>query len=980
MISEIKSAFSARGLKQSYKFLMVKNIFLLFCFLTLTGTTLAQENGSLHGKIVDSKTGEELIGANIILEGTTIGAATDVSGNYQMNSVPPGTYNLIASMIGYAKYNVTGLKIKTGEKQKLDLALVSEAYETNEVIVTARMILNNEASLLKDRQKSNSISDAISSELITRSGSSNAGDAMTKVTGASVVDGKYVFVRGLGERYSSMQLNGSELPSADPDKKAFNMDLFPNGVLENIVTVKTFTPDKQGNFSGGLVDIATKSYPDAFTLKLSGSSSYNTTTTFNDNFLTYKGGERDWLGLDDGTRKLPDMLSNPDFVIPTKSSAWRNTENAQTIDNVTNSFSSQMSPNVKTAPVNQSYSISIGDQLELFNMPLGLLGSYTYNRDYSFYENGRTGQYKLTGNVNDVNELTQLQLLNDTKGSDEVNWGGLVTFNLKPDPKHEIGADIVYTQSGKSTARYLDGSWDEQFGQNANAVLETRVLSYTERNLQSYQLHGKHFFENMLGLGVDWSATIAKTSQDEPDTRFFTDHYSVGNDGSYNYSISNSIYALPSHYFRNMNEDSKGATLDLTLPFTVWESLPARFKFGGAFNEKQRDFTERRFQYNLAEYQYGAPIYNGNPDYYFSEANVGILWYDSTRNRYVFGPNIVEAPDARGGDYNGYQKVTALYGMVELPITNSVRFIGGARYEITNMDVHGKDTSGYLDDKDILPSASFIYQLTENMNLRASYGKTLARPNFREKAPYANFNYAGDVIFLGNPNLKRTLIDNYDIRWEWFLRPGEILAVSGFYKNFKDPIEKVINVFYTSEGGEIYYGNIDNARVMGIEIEARKRLDEIFEVLSNFSVGANVSLISSSVDIPQNELAVIRQLNPNAKSTRRLQGQSPYLVNVELGYTNTNTGTNASIFYNVFGDRLAEVSLGGTPDVFERSRPLLDFTASQNILGNFNLKLAIKNILNSSYKLSQEFKGAEYIRAEYKTGTTVSVGIGYSLN
>ena len=951
-------------------------LFITFSF----NNSLAQDKGIIFGKVVDASTGEELIGANIILEGTTTGSATDIEGNFRIQNISPGTYSLIASMIGYSKMIVTQVELKPGENKKLDLALQPEAVETDEVVVTARMILNNEVSLLKNRQKSNSISDAISSELISRLGSSNAGDVMTKVTGASVVDGKYVYVRGLGERYSSMHLNGTELPSADPDKKAFNMDLFPTGVIDNIVTVKSFTPDKPGNFSGGLVDIATKSYPDAFTFKLSGSTSYNSSSTFNNNFLTYHGGGTDWFGMDDGTRKIPDIFSNPNLVIPTKTSAIRDSELSQQLDEISESFPPQMSPGIKTAPVNQSYSLSVGDQINFFNMPLGFLGSYTYSRDYSFYENGTSGRWKLTGNVNSVESLSRLQYLNDSKGSDEINWGGLVTLNLKPSPMHEIGSDFVYTQSGQSSARFLEGSWDEQFGQNSNAVFQTRVLSYTERNLQSYQLHGKHVLENLLGLGINWSGTIANTKQDEPDSRYFTNHYSAQNNGNVNYSITSSTYPLPARYFRNMDEDTKAANLDLSLPFGLWENQQAKFKVGGAYQEKERAFTERRFQYNLGDYSFGAPRYNGDAEFFFSPENVGVLWYDSSSNRYVFGNYISEVSDPMGGNYNGYEKVSAIYGMIEMPITTLFRFIGGARYEIAKMNVYGNSTIGSLDDKDLLPAASLIYQLTENMNIRTSYGKTLARPNFREKAPYANYNFVADYIFIGNPDLKRTLIDNYDLRWEWFLRPGEIIAVSGFYKYFKNPIERVINVLYSSEGGEVFYENIDRAKVMGVEFEVRKRLDEVLEILSNFSLGTNVSIINSEVDIPVDELEVIRDVDPNAKSTRQLQGQSPYLVNVELDYSNLNSGTYLSLFYNVFGDRLAEVSIGGTPDVFERSRPMLDFTASQNVFERFNIKLNVKNILNSAYKLTHEFKGAEYVRTEYKTGTTISVGVGYSLN
>jgi TonB-dependent receptor len=958
-----------------------RNLILITAILIVIPVNVySQETGTITGTVVDKQNGEVLIGANIFLQETTIGAATDFEGNFRIAVVPAGSYTLVASMIGYAKLTVTNVEVKGNGVLKLDLVLTSEAIETDEVVVTARMLEDNEASLLKLRQKSNSVSDAISSELISRSGSSNAGDAMTKVTGASVVGGKYVYIRGLGERYSSTHLNGTELPSADPDKKSFNMDLFPSGILDNIVTLKSFTPDKPGNFSGGIVDIGTKSYPDKFTLKLSGSSTYNTSTTFNENFLTYSGGGTDWFGMDDGTRSLPEIFTNPGLKIPASTSARRNSEEAQLLDEISKSFIPQMSPNIKTAPVNQSYSLTVGDQTKLFNMPLGFLASYTYSRDYSFYEDGASGRWKLTGNINDIESLDKLQFLNDSKGTDEVNWGGLVTVNLKPDPMHEVGFDFIYTQSGQSTARFLEGTWDEQFGQNSNAVFQTRVLSYTERNIKSYQLHGKHVLENLLGLGINWSANLSDALQEEPDTRYFTNHYSVQNGGTPNYSITSSTYALPSRYFRTMNEDTKGVNLEFSLPFSTWDNMAAKFKTGGSFQEKERIFTERRFEYRLGDYSLGAPRYNGDPAFFFSPENVGVIGYDSTSSRYIFGNYIAEAPDPLGGNYNGYEKISAVYAMIEIPIINSLKLIGGARYEISRMDVYGKNTKGFLDDKDLLPAVSLIYHLTENMNIRTSYGKTLARPNFREKAPYANYNFAADFTFLGNPDLKRTLIDNYDLRWEWFLRPGEIIAVSGFYKQFKNPIERVINVQYASEGGEIFYENIDKADVMGVEFEVRKRLDEVLEILSDFSIGTNISFIKSEVNIPEGELAVIKQNDPNAETTRQLQGQSPYLVNLELGYQNANTGTNVSVFYNVFGDRLAEISIGGTPDIFERSRPMLDFIASQNLLGNFNLRLSVKNILNSAYKLTHEFKGNEFIRTEYKTGTSISLGVGYSLN
>src|SRR3972149_10696890 len=328
-----------------------KSLSFLFAGLVLSvilfwsNNVYSQGSGTITGTIVDKQNGEALIGANIFLEGTALGAASDIDGNYTIKGIAPGHYTLIASMVSYTKIRVTNIEVKSDEITKINITLEQGSIETEEVVVTARMLEDNEASLLKLRQKSNSVSDAISAELISRSGSSNAADAMTKVTGASVVGGRYVYVRGLGERYTSTQLNGMELASVDPDKRTFQMDLLPSTMLENIVTVKAFTPDKPGNFSGGIVDISTRSYPDGFSVRLSSSGSFNTLSSLKNNFMTYHGGSTDWLALDDGTRSIPSLLSDPNLVIPDATTARTNTEDAEFLDKVSKSFTStQMAP------------------------------------------------------------------------------------------------------------------------------------------------------------------------------------------------------------------------------------------------------------------------------------------------------------------------------------------------------------------------------------------------------------------------------------------------------------------------------------------------------------------------------------------------------------------------------------------------------------------------------------------------------------
>ena len=317
-----------------------KIIFTIFISLFFAANLGAQTlKGIVAGKLVDSETGDPLIYANVHLEGTTFGAASDLEGNYRIVSVPPGTYNVKLNYMGYAETQITDVVVTAGEVTKINVTLKPEVLEAEEVMVTAKALRNTEAVLLKDRQKAIAVSDAISAEAISRSGSGDAAEAMTKVTGASVVDGKYVYIRGLGERYSNTHLDGAELPTADPDKKAFQMDLFPSNLLDNIVTVKTFTPDKPGNFSGGIVNIGTKTFPESFTMSFSSSASCNTQTTLNDNFILYGGGSTDWLGFDDGTRDIPDLFDNwnkEDW--PTVTGARYNDEEAAKLGGVAISY------------------------------------------------------------------------------------------------------------------------------------------------------------------------------------------------------------------------------------------------------------------------------------------------------------------------------------------------------------------------------------------------------------------------------------------------------------------------------------------------------------------------------------------------------------------------------------------------------------------------------------------------------------------
>jgi TonB-dependent receptor len=415
------------------------------------------------------------------------------------------------------------------------------------------------------------------------------------------------------------------------------------------------------------------------------------------------------------------------------------------------------------------------------------------------------------------------------------------------------------------------------------------------------------------------------------------------------------------------------------VPIIFAKSPSGKFKFGGSYLDVEREFRQRRFDYErgngfrLVEYTLeNGPDFNG----YF--AQTGIIGTANNGN-YQFGNLITEAQSEKS-NYDGYQETRAAYGMLEFNLTGNLRFIGGARIENTVIEMVSFDEDqpkGELDNVDILPSLNLIYNISNNMNLRAAYTNTVARPTFRELAPYSTFSFRGDFVFQGNSSLTRTLIKNYDLRWEWFPRAGEIFAISGFYKDLNDPLERVIRSDIGNKTASIQ--NVDQATVYGVEIEGRKRLDGISDWLKHFEVGANLSLVHSEVNIPERELIEIRESNPDPETTRQLQGQSPYLINANLSYNNPGPlGLVATISYNTFGDRLSDVAGGATPDLFERSYSTVNFVVNKTIGNHFTVNLAAKNLTNPEIKVSQQFKGAEYINESYQRGRSISLGVNYS--
>lgn len=954
----------------------IQNVSLIFVALVLSVQVFAADTGIIQGNVVSKTNGEPLVGVNIIVQGPTQGGtATDINGFFSVDRLAAGSYTVNATYIGYGKKVIKDVVVEEGQTVKLNFTMSPTSLQGEEVIVTAKALKNTEAVLLKDRQKAQTLSDAISSEGMSKAGLGTAAEAMKKITGASVIGGKYVYVRGLGDRYTSTSLNGAEIPSADPYTRSGTIDIVPSNLIDNVVTKKSFTPDKPGNFSGGNVNIRTKDFPDRFNMSFSSSFSYNSNKTFKDGLRITNLGKSHLLGVDGGSLDIPSFVPDS-FRYIDRLEARTNEEEADFLENYSDAFTHKMAPQSKNVPINQKYSFSIGNQTQLFGKTLGYIASAMYSRKFGGYDDGTYARWMLKSTAESASSLENMFKLNDNKTTDEVLWGVNLKTSYKFSPQNIVSLTTLYNQNGIGTGRTFMGSFPYDLKEDELYVVSSQ--QYQERKLSSYQLEGNHQLNLLNNTKLKWQTTYANSHQNEPDLRYLTYSMQPGaNDTTYNVRSN-----IPQErYFRDLTENRLEGNYNFTIPLNQYDKKAKKLKFGSSFAYKDRDFDERRFIYEPPE-DIGTKMNQNSGDLndVFTDENMGIIGSDvkpNGRTYYDVGIYIKET-NQKKYNYTGKQFINAHYAMADLFLTERLRLITGVRYEQTDMEVASDDTTqpvGDVTTEDFLPSLNIIYSLADNMNLRAAYGKTLARPSFREISPLVSYDFKEGDKFIGNSELERTLIDNYDLRLEWFNAPGQLLAVSGFYKNFDNPIEKVIkDINYWQS-----WVNVDNAKSYGVEIELRQKLSFISSSLENFSINTNASLIHSEVKRDSLELANKRRINPEIAATRPFQGQSPYLFNFTLSYENNKKRLSSTLYFNVFGERLAAIGKSGTPDIYEQPANTLNFSISKGLTKNINLKLSVNNILDSKDKEVYTFKEEDYTSKLHRKGRSISLGLKYSL-
>jgi outer membrane receptor protein involved in Fe transport len=915
--------------------------------LTAGAFAAEQQRVRITGVVRDEANAITLPGLPVVVVGGET-AYTDVDGRYVLD-LAPGTYQLKVSMDGYQERVLTLEVPASGRAMTVDVGLTMAKFAET-VTVTAEApidaITSSQEVQLIERKNAQVITDNLGAQEMKANGDSDAAAAMSRVTGLSVVDSQYVFVRGLGERYSNTTLAGSVLPTTEPDKKVVPLDLFPSGLLDSIQVNKSYSPDRSAEFAGGLVQIVPLKLPSRPVVDFSyGLSVYETATGKSIPLSPLDG--RDFWGFDNNLRALPSSFPANKIVrrgIYTPDVGFSEAEAAafgRALD------TSTWSPATDDGAPGQNWGAVFGNRFG----KLGVVGSVTHSYKEQFVREDR--RFFRIAEGTDLEPVSDYVLQYGTQKA-QLGIVGNVAYQFTPNQR--IGLENFYSHSGRDEGRLFEGPNIE----NARIYRNTR-LQYIEEGLISTGLTGEHFFRGLANSRIDWRANFARASRDEPDLRetLYEATYAVNPDGTFRPTSAFTLADESQSGFRMFNE-LDDETIDVGVNWSLYStsgSRPTQYKFGVNYVDRTRDFQSRRFRFIpvvLNKTDPPAVQFNNQllPEQIYTASNIGTAFRFNEETRPV---------DA----YDGDQQTTAAYGMVDIGLSGRSRLVAGARVERFDQTVTTFDPFGLFErtlraeniNTDVFPAVNFVQALSSNTNLRLSYSTTVNRPEFRELAAFEFTDVVGNRAVRGNPELDRALIQNVDARWEMFPGGRNVLAASAFYKYFDAPIERVV---IAAANPIVTYQNADKARNFGLELEAGQRIG------SDVFVSANYTFVDSQITLRPEQRTV------QTSAERPLAGQSKNLFNVTGEYA--RGGFSARVLINYFGDRIYDVGANQAPDVIEEGRGSLDFVVGQR-LGRFNVRFSVDNVTDSDYLFTQ---GVEEQR-RYRLGRTYGLSVGLSV-
>ncbi|MFT4688647.1 MAG: TonB-dependent receptor [Limisphaerales bacterium] len=951
-------------------------VVLMLILISISRDVLGQDGsagGSISGTVTDSFQDNPVPAVIVTIRGTTLAAQASGAGVYQFRSVPAGTYTLIIAKTGYKRVVVEGVRVGVGVTTRADVKMGPTFFELPAFEALTEPIPDQRLEILDARKNSSVVTEGLSADDFSRLAVNDAAGAVAKVTGVTVTDGKYAVVRGLSDRYTSSSMNGAEIPSADPEKQAAQLDLFPAQMIARVEVKKTFMPDLPGGFTGGAINIVTKSFPDQFTFNLSAGASYNPQSNLRNEFLSYDGGATDYLGFDDGGRALPAGLAgaHPNAVVqdrnlaqtflvfrrfgipfvPGQAAFERN-------NGLANSFGdSRFEAFEDGSSLNRNFGMSFGAPVKFMGKKAGFFGGLSYDRSFDYYEDRIRNRY------NGSSPAQLRQSIRETAGTDSVAWGAVFATGVKPSEGHEIGFNFAYTQNTDKRAVHGEGQGTTN---DEDIPIKTDTLEYNERNLQSYQVKGSHEFPELADLKFEWLTSIAATVQDVPDLRLIERVQDTP--GGPFHSSTATTPDRPQRQFRNTQENNFNNRIDVTLPFVQWSGEEGYFKLGAYQSIADREFRIRGYEF---QYETG---------------DVALLDGGLDPNQVLITPLAGNFSDSAGS-----RTIEAGYMMAEFPFMKSLKALGGVRYETTRIEVtttdlfRGAQPPASLVEPTLLPAAGVIISPGENVNIRLNWSQTIARPSFRELTPIALVTSAGGRQVIGNPNLDLTTTANYDARVEWFPEPGQIYSLGAFYKEISGPIERVL----VSALGDIRFENGKDASLFGVEAEMRRDLNTFAPWLDGFDLGINYAFLLS--EIPRNALELANKQYDDVDATRPMFDQPTYVLNADLTHESEYLDMTSTLSFNLTGRRLILVNSRG-PDTYMEPVPSLNLTFTKRFGDRWKLKFTARNLLNPLIKEEYDadeiakvidsngdfMNGFDPYQSAYRRGRSYGISLSYS--
>lgn len=966
--------------------------------LAIAGTAQA---GSIRGTVYDKDFQAPLPGASVQNVETGETVTTSDQGNFVFSQLPPGKYTLVVAKDGYARQVRSDLVVSGGQLTEVEVHLSGDFTDMEEFVVQDILQLGGgtEAGLLQLRFESPALMDSISSELMSRAGASDAASALRIVAGASVKDGKSAVIRGLPDRYVSSQMNSVRLPTADEDKRAVELDQFPSAVIESIQVSKTFTPDQQGDASGGAVNVQLKGVPeDPLFFRFETQYSHNTQVTGRSRFLTYDGGGVHFWGKDDGSRE-------------------------RQLDNIGRNWDGAVGVSRDEAPLDYKWSAALGGKQEVANgVELGGFASLFYERDSSFYDDG-IDDSKWVENPGDPMTPKSFQgtpqdgdfktaLFDVSQGQQTVQWGGLVTLGLETE-NHSVTVAYLQTRTTEDAATLTEDTRGKEFyfpghepddlttpghsEPDAAPYLRLETLEYTERSTTTFQLSGRHTlpFRGLRVIGApvfDWTASRSAADLLQPDKRQFGTLWQPGR-------LVGPVFIPPTHrgykpaanftlgnlqrIWKEIEEKSEQYTLNLELPFGRWADDRGYFKVGWFDDRVDRTFDQDTFS-----------NFGDNSSF---EGPFGQFWSG------VFPLENHPITESQFDvDYRGKQAISAWYLMADLPLRSNLSLIGGARFEDTRIGIVNQpeanatwfppgdiaprqlnpgDADVDFHEDEVLPSIGVVYTPFEALTLRTSYNETVARQTFKELTPILQQEFLGGPVFIGNPELQMSRLKNYDVRADYTPYQGGLVSASWFRKDLNGPIEYVQRV--SSAFDFTTAVNYPRGRIVGYELEVRQDLGYFWSGVEGMSVGANATFIDSVVTLPRDEADDFAAPGIEAPITERDMTAAPdHLYNYYVTYDIAPTGTQLSVFYTVQGDTLvAGAGIADTnfvPSLYLKEFDTLNVSVSQRLGAHTRLRLQAKNLTDPEVEqvYRSPYIGADVTKSRYTRGVEYSLTLG----